>query len=304
MSISTPPSLARYRERLTETPTKTLFGYGLLLPASLLVFTIIIYPLLQGIYMSFNEVSFLNPAEMTWAGLENYREMLTDETLHQALWNTVLLTVVTVVAQYVLGLSLALLLKQSLPGMRWIRTAVLLAWITPLIVNVFLWQWASQPEYGLVNIVFGAIGLPTTYWLGDPNWALPMVMFQHVWSATPFFAVVFLAALQSIPSDIYRAAKMDGASSVQTFRYITLPHLSYVSMILIVLYTIAWFNAFTIIYVGTGGGPIGTTEVISTYIYKQGFQSLSLGYAAAVGLVDAVLLIIFTIVYVKLEARE
>lgn len=302
--MSTRTTYKRFREVFSDVSNKTLFGYTLLVPATLLVLAIIVYPLLEGIFMSLFEVSFLNPADAEWVGLENYRAMLNDDALHQAFWNTVLLTAVTVVVQYILGLGLALLLKQQLPGMRWIRTAVLIAWVMPLIVNVFLWQWGTHPEYGLVNVVLGSVGLPTGNWLGNPSTALPMVMFQHIWAATPFFAVVFLAALQSIPDTLYKAAKIDGADSVRTFFYITLPQLSYVSMILVVLYTIFWFNAFTIVYIGTGGGPVGSTELIATHIYKEGFQSYTLGYAAAVGVADALLLTLFTIVYVKLEGRD
>lgn len=294
----------RFRTVLKEISSETVFAWSLVIPATLITTAIIIYPILKAIYMSFFNVSFIDPTDMAWVGLENYRTILSDPTFRVALRNTIILTVSTVSLQYILGLGLAMLLKQPLPGMKWVRTGVLLAWVTPLVVLVILADWANHPQYGIINIALSSIGLPTNYWLGSKTWAFPMVIFLHIWTATPFFAVVFLSALQSIPKNLYEAVEMDGANILQAFRYITLPHLSYISMILVVMYTINWFNSFTIVFLGTGGGPVNSTEVLATYVYQEAFQTQALGYAASVGTVMLVLLLIFTIIYVVVEGRE
>jgi ABC-type sugar transport system permease subunit len=169
---------------------------------------------------------------------------------------------------------------------------------------VIIFRFMVQPEYGFVNIVLGWFGLPTSYWFGDPSTAFPLVVIMHVWRNVPFFAIALMAAMQSIPESLYEAAEMDGAGSLQKFRYVTLPQISYVSMIMIVLHVIYTFNNFDIVFLSTGGGPLGSTEVLATYVYKQAFQSYALGYAASIGVVMLVLLLAFTVVYVKLEDTD
>jgi multiple sugar transport system permease protein len=124
---------------------------------------------------------------------------------------------------------------------------------------------------------------------------------MHVWRNAPFFAIALMASMQSIPESYYEAAAMDGASKLQQFRYITLPNISYVSMIMIILHVIFTLNNFDIVFLSTGGGPLGTTEVLATYVYKLAFNQYTLGYAASIGLVMLILLMAFTVVYVKLE---
>lgn len=293
-----------YLKEVNNLRQDTWLGYFLVLPATIVIGVIILYPLLQAMMMGFHEVAFHRPTDMTWVGLSNYRTMMADPGFWNAFRNSVILTVAGVSAQYILGLGLALVLQKDIRGIRTIRTISMLPWVTPLVVIVFMFQWLVHPRYGIVNNVLMLFGISPSYWLGDPTWAFPMVIFMHVYNAIPFYAIVLLAAMQSIPDTLYEAAKLDGASKIQQFRYITLPNLSYVSMILIVMHVIFAFNSFTIIYVGTGGGPMNVTEVLSVYIYSEAFVSLTMGYAAAVGMVMLVILLAFTAIYVKLEGVE
>lgn len=283
---------------------ETWIGYGLVIPATLLMLFIIVYPTVQAIWISFHERSFLQPQEETWVGLANYGQLLNDPVFGQALVQTVIFTVGAVVTMYVLGLGLALLLRHNLPGLGYLRSLSMVPWVIPPVVIVIIWTWMFQVNYGLVNLVSQMFGGPNKYWFGDYNLALPLVMMLRVWKDTPFVAIALLASMQSIPDEFYEAAKIDGAGRLQQFRHVTLPNISYISMVMIVTEVIASFNSFQMIYIATGGGPVNATEVLGTYIYKQAFSEYLLGYASAVGVVMLVLLTIFTAVYIKLENTE
>lgn len=251
--------------------------------------------------MAFQEMSLLQPNQVTFIGFQNFYQMAGDPAFWVSLKNSVLLTVLAVSLEYLFGLGLALVLKQKVPGIKIFRNFAMVTWVLPVVVMVIIFRWLVQPDYGLLNVILGSLGLPTTYWFGSPTWAFPLIVVMHVWRNAPFFAIALMASMQSIPESYYEAAAMDGASKLQQFRYITLPNISYVSMIMIILHVIFTLNNFDIVFLSTGGGPLGTTEVLATYVYKLAFNQYTLGYAASIGLVMLILLMFFTVVYVKLE---
>lgn len=283
---------------------ETWIGYGLIIPATILMLVIIVYPTFRAIWMSFYERSFLQLDEATWVGLANYQQLLSSPAFSNAFINTVIFTAGAVASMYLLALGLALLLRQNLPGSSILTSLSMLPWVVPPVVIVIIWQWMFQIDTGLVNLILKQFNGPNKYWFGDPQLALPLVMMLRVWKDTPFVAVALLASMQSIPPEYYEAAKIDGASLVQQFRYVTLPNITGISMIMIVTEVIASFNTFTLVYVSTGGGPVGTTEVLGTFIYDQAFAQQALGYAAAAGVVMLIVLTVFTAVYLKLENTE
>jgi multiple sugar transport system permease protein len=283
---------------------ETWVGYGLVLPATVMMLVIIVYPTIQALWISFHSRSFLNPDDVEWIGLVNYHELFADPVFALALKQTVLLTVGAVVSMYLLGLGLALLLKENLPGIGKLRSLSMVPWVIPPVVIVIIWTWTFQVDYGLANLLMKMVGGPNKSWFGDKSLALPLVTMLRVWKDTPFVAIALMASMQSIPEEYYEAAEIDGAGRLQMFRYITLPNISYISMIMIVIETIAAFNSFQMIYIATGGGPVNATEVLGTYVYQQAFREYALGYASAVGAVMLVLLAMFTTVYIVLEDTE
>ncbi|EMA07948.1 sugar ABC transporter permease [Haloferax sp. Atlit-12N] len=301
--ISSSP-LSPYVAEFKRFVSDTWLGYAMVLPAVIMLGAIIVYPTLRGIQLAFFEVSLLNPEQMTFVGLSNFGQMLSDATFKSALWHTVLLTAVAVSLQYLLGLGLALALKEKVPGAGFFRSASMITWVLPGIVMVIIFRFLVQPDFGPANIVLAKLGLETTYWFGRPGVAFPLIVVMHVWRNVPFYAIALMAAMKSIPETQYEAARLDGAGPLQAFRYITLPQISYVSMIMIVLHVIFTFNNFDIVYLSTGGGPLGNTEVMSTYIYKQAFEQYALGYGASMALVMLIIMMAFTVVYVRLEARD
>jgi ABC-type sugar transport system permease subunit len=169
---------------------------------------------------------------------------------------------------------------------------------------VTIFSFMIQPDFGIINNILAAFGLPTRYWFGSRAFAFPLVVVMHVWQNVPFFAVALMAGMMSIPEELYEAAKIDGAGAVAQFRHVTLPNISQISMIMIVLHVIYTFNNFDIVYLSTGGGPLNRTEVLATYVYKTGFLQNALGYGSAIGTVMLVLMLVFTAVYVYMEEIE
>jgi ABC-type sugar transport system permease subunit len=288
--------LAVYRE--------TWLGYLFVLPAIVMVSVIILYPTVVGIYTSFLEKSLLYPDEAEWVFIQNYVQAFNDPVFRGAFFRSILLTALAVSLEYIFGLGLALALKQKVPGIGVFRSFSMVPWVLPTVVMVTIFNFMFQPSFGTVNNILSLFGLPTKYWFGDPLLAFPLIVFLHVWRNAPFFAISLMAGMMAIPEEMYEAAQMDGAGAVQQFRHVTLPNISQVSMIMIVLHVIYTFNNFDIIFLSTGGGPLNNTEVLATYVYKTAFMQNALGYGAAIGTVMLILMLIFTTVYIQIEEVE
>jgi ABC-type sugar transport system permease subunit len=269
-----------------------------------MVSVVVLYPTAVGVYTSFFEKSLLYPEQANWIGFSNYVQALSDPVFVGALGRSVLLTAVAVSLEYLLGLGLALALKRRLPAIGVFRSLTMVPWVLPTVVMVTIFSFMIQPDFGIINNILAAFGLPTRYWFGSRAFAFPLVVVMHVWQNVPFFAVALMAGMMSIPEELYEAAKIDGAGAVAQFRHVTLPNISQISMIMIVLHVIYTFNNFDIVYLSTGGGPLNRTEVLATYVYKTGFLQNALGYGSAIGTVMLVLMLVFTAVYVYMEEIE
>jgi len=304
MATPTKSRVRRYGTEFKSFLSETWLGYAFVIPATLLLAVIIAYPTLRGIQLAFYQASLLNPGQMQFIGLENFARLLRDTTFHQAMWHTILLTGVAVSLQYLLGLGLALVLKEKVPGAGVFRSLSMVTWVMPVIVMVIIFRFLVQNGFGPVNIILGGLGMETTYWFGEPGVAFPLIVLMHVWRNVPFYGIALLAAMKSIPAEQYEAARLDGAGPLQRFRYITLPQISYVSMIMIVLHVTFTFKNFDIVFLATGGGPLGNTEVLATYVYKQAFQQYALGYGASIGVVMLIIMLVFTVIYVHMEETD
>lgn len=301
MATETESSFGRYRDEFSSFLRETWLGYAFVVPAALLLAVVIGYPTVRALYLAFFEVSLLNPDEMQFVGLGNFADIASDQMFREALWHSVLLTGSAVSLQYLLGLGLALALREKVPGAGIFRSLSMVTWVMPVIVMVIIFRFLVQNGFGPVNVILGSLGMETTYWFGEPGVAFPLIVVMHVWRNVPFYAISLLAAMSAIPEEQYEAARLDGAGPLERFRYITLPQISYVSMIMIVLHVTYTFKNFDIIYLATGGGPLGNTEVLATYVYDQAFQQYALGYGASIGVVMLILMLVFTVIYVKLE---
>ena len=269
-------------------------------PALILIFTVLIVPLIIGISYSFRKFSAFHSE---YAGLDQYRAMLGDSVLHGALINTAWWTVASLVLQFFLGLGLALLLNRPFHGRRLVQGLVFLPWAVPIFLTGLTWAWLFNPLIGPLPHIFHAIGLqaePVTI-LADPATAMWGPIIANVWFGIPFFAITLLAARKAIPSELYEAAAIDGASPWQQFTKVTLPFLAPTIAITVMLRTV-WIATFAdLIYVMTAGGPAGSTNTIATYIYVSAFKSLDKGYASAIAVLLLVLLIAYALIVIQMR---
>jgi multiple sugar transport system permease protein len=243
-------------------------------------------PLLVLVGMSGWRLDLATPYRNRFVGVENYARMLADARFGEAVWITVVYTVTSVLLQVVIGLALALAFFRLARGMSLLRVAVLLPMILAPIVVGLSWKTLMLSQlYGLVDYAAVLVGAGSKPWLTDPRWALGSVIAIHTWQWTPFAFLVFLASLYALPAEPFEAAMIDRASAWQIFRYLTLPMLRPAILVVVTLRTMIALRAFEGIYATTGGGPGTATEILNLYAYRVSFNSLSLGYGAALGTV-------------------
>ncbi len=280
--------------------------HRMIAPSAVIIVCIILLPLLQGVWMSFQSGALLLANNTRFVGLGNYAGALTkDELFWTSLQHTVIWAVCSVSFAYLIGLALALLLNLDFPGRNVFRALLMLPWVVQNVVIALIWKWMFNDQYGFINEILVKWGITKTriLWLGDPNLALVAVIMVYVWKVYPFMMITLLAALQSIPRELYEAARMDGASIVSCFRYITFPLIRSVSVVVTLLLAIWAFNNFDIIYVLTRGGPGNSTMVMSVMVYFQAFYRMSLGYSSALGVMMLLLLLTMGVLYLRLYRR-
>ena len=280
--LARPGRLARAREWWEQ---EHIFGYGLILPALLLVVCLVAYPFFMAIYFSLSDYWVGSPGG--FVGLENFRQILGNEVFHQTVYNSFVFTSIAVVLKAVLGIWLAMLLFRTMRFKRVIRGAVLLPWVIPTALSTLAWKWMFDSLYSVVNwtaINLGIINPPGPNWLGMASYAMAAVIAVNVWRGLPFFAIIVLAGLVSVPREYYEAAEVDGAGSWGRFRHVTLPLLKPVLAVVILFSTIFTFSDFNIVQVLTSGGPINTTHLFATLAYQQGLSGGNLGQGAAISL--------------------
>jgi ABC-type sugar transport system permease subunit len=211
-----------------------------------------------------------------------------------------------VITEICLAIAIALLLNRPFRGRWLVRMLALLPWAVPSVVNGIMWKWILNPSYGALNGFLYSLGIIKDYviWLGSPTLALIMVILADVWKETPFIMLLVLAALQTIPKDLYEAARVDGASAWQTFSRITIPLIQPVLFVAIALRTIWALKSFDLIYTLTAGGPSGGTSVIGYYTYLKSFVSLNLGRGAAVAYIMTAIVFVLIIIYQRMLYRE
>lgn len=259
-------------------------AWVLLAPMLLVMLMLTAWPLLRTIWLSFTDAALIGSGESpAWIGLENYLYALTDPDFQASIWRTLYFTVVSVTFEGIIGVLVALLLNQKFIGRNVLRVLVILPWALPTIVNAMMWRLNFNPDYGSINALLSQLGIIDGYrsWLGSPDAALNAVMFADIWKNYPLVTLLVLAALQSIPEDLFEAARLDGASAWRRFRAITFPAIVAPLGVALVLRTIDAFKIFDIIYVMTRGGPVDSTKTLSFFVYQESFSYLRAGSGAA-----------------------
>jgi len=285
--------------------TDTVWRYLTLAPALVLFALLTILPLVNLFGLSFNDVEWLNrEAVWTWVGFDNYAAIASDTLFRAGVTNTMILAVVAVSIQMVLGFWLALLTTQVTRGRLIYRTVFLLPVLVPGIVIGAIWKLMYSYDFGILNQIVALFGGDPVDWLGSSDIALLSIIIVDVWHWTPFCFLLMLAALESLPRDIYEAAEVDGATGWQTLRHITLPLMAPAIVVTFIFRTILAFKMFDQIYLLTGGGPGTSTEVVSFTIYRRFFTEDQTGYGAAISIATIAVIATLIIIVSRLSNRR
>jgi len=282
-----------------------VFGYGLIVPAIVLLVTLVAFPFGMAIYFSLSDYWVGSPGP--FVGITNYRDILGNETFRQTVQNSFVFTGIALTLKIVLGVWLAMLLSRNLPFKRIIRGIVLLPFVIPTALSTLAWLWMFDSLYSVVNwtgIHLHVINAPGPNWLGQSKYAMAAVIAVNVWRGLPFFAITTLAGLMAVPKEFHEAAEVDGANSWGRFWHITLPLIKPVLGVVILFSTIFTFGDFNIVQVLTRGGPINTTHLFATLAYQVGLQGGNLGQGAAISLFIFPLLamvVFFQLRYIRRE---
>jgi multiple sugar transport system permease protein len=273
------------------------------MPAVVLISAVMLLPLLAGISYAFHDITLLDPMSGEFVGMAHFLELWNDAAFWNALRNTVTWTLASISLQFIPGLLLALLLSRAFFGRRIVQVLVFLPWAVPSFLLGLNWAWMFNPLVGPLPHWLTAIHLMSApeNLLSSPQHALWGPIAANVWWGIPFFAITLLAALQSIPAEIYEAAAIDGAGTWARFRSITLPYLAPTIMITLMLRTVWIANFADLIVVMTRGGPADSTQILASYIFTQAFQRLDFGYASAVATVLLALLLVYALLLMSLR---
>jgi multiple sugar transport system permease protein len=288
-----------------------LFIIVMLAPTMALLVAFYGYPVVDNFAMSLTDLSLLGMRTGgNWVGFANYHEFFSDSAFGHVLFNTLVwLTATSIVVRMLMGLGIAVLLNtRALKRLRMAtvsRFALLIPWATPPVVAVVIWRWLLDP-HGAVNQALLSLGLierPIAFF-ADLHTVWPSVVAIMVWNTVPLIALSLLSSLQTVPEEYYEAAELDGATRWEQFRYITLPFLM-PALLVLGLMSVFWsFNNFVYVWLATGGGPGTFTNVLATEVYIKGFVDFRLGYSSAIGMVMAVIMGLFGILYMRLVARQ
>ncbi len=266
-------------------------GFAFLVPFGILYVIIVAIPVVLSVGIAFSRFRGLDPP--TLGVLENFERMVTDARLHKAVWNTAAYAVMFLAVTLPLSLGLALALNSPrLPGRHLLRAAYFLPYITATVVAGTVFRFVLEGQFGLVNQTLGSLGIEGPDWLLNPQTVLPSVVFVGIWRHLGVFALYYLAALRTIPEEVIEAARVDGASSWGVLRYIILPLLRPITAFVVVIGLVTAASVFTepLIMTRPAGGPNDSGLTLFLYMYQVAFRDLNLGYAAAIGLVFAVIL--------------
>jgi multiple sugar transport system permease protein len=274
-----------------------------ILPCVIFLGAFSLFPPIGTIYFSLQNLNLTYPKLAGFAGLANYQRMVGDQYFWSSIRATLLLIFGPVSVQMVLGLLMALLLHTGMPLLRVSRSLFIAPMVIPPVIAGLIWKVLFIPNLGGVNYFLGLAGIGSPNWLESSGWAIFSVGLVAVWQDTPFVMLLLLAALESMPLDPIEAARVDGASSFQTFRYVTFPFLIPALMVALLFRIINSLGIFPVIYIMTRGGPGRATEILNYYTYTYAFQYLDIGYGAALAVGLFSLVILLSLIFLRLRMR-
>lgn len=283
-------------------------AWGFLAPVAIYLLAFYAYPLYRNLDLSLHHYTVRSFVQggASFAGAGNYRAVFSDPNFAPAIWHTVIFTVVSIAFQFALGLGLAVFFHRNFPLSVLLRALFLVPWLLPLIVSASAWAWMLNSNSGVVNAVLGGVGVHPVNWLTAPGWSLASVTIANIWIGIPFNLALTYSGLQAIPSQMYEASAIDGATGWQTFWRITFPLLRPVSAITLLLGLIYTLKVFDIIWIMTRGGPANASSTLATWSYQLGFSNLvpQFSPAAAIGNLLIVIALVFGLLYIRTQRRQ
>ena len=298
--------------RITKQHSRPIFddprtlGLLLIAPAMLAIFGVVLLPMLNSLWLSFQQHDLSRPQENAFIWFRNYADLLQDPRYLNSLQATLKFSLFSVLIELVLGVAIAIVLNQEFRGRGFVRGLMILPWAMPSIVNAAMWKWIYNADYGALNALLSQLHLIDHYrvWLAEPATAMFLIILANVWKETPFTVILILAALQTIPDDLYEASRVDGATEWQSFLGITLPLIMPVLMVAGLLQFIWGFQTIELISIVTGGGPFSSTEMTNLRVYATTFRSLRFGYGAAMAYLTSLIIFIPAVVYIRSAYRR
>ena len=285
------------RSRVSFAQQEEIYGWMLVVPWIFGFLVFIAGPMIASVYLAFTDWDILTSAE--WVGLENFSTLIfEDASVWQALKVTTTYAFVSIPLQIILGLSLALLLNEKIKAMSLIRTVFYLPSVVSGVAVALLWRWIFSPDFGLLNVLLGAVGIQGPAWLADSDFALSALIIMSLWGVGGGM-IIFLAGLQSVPTTLYEAAEVDGANLLRRFWNITLPMISPVILFQTIIGIIAALQTFTEAFIMTQGGPKEATLFLMLYLYQNAFQFLKMGYASSLAWVLFIYIMALTLIVLK-----
>ncbi|GGA26082.1 carbohydrate ABC transporter permease [Paenibacillus physcomitrellae] len=306
-TIPAGPTMPQANPRMRSGLFTAWTNYLFILPIVLFVLVFVLFPILYNVMLSFQDVNVYNFKKAhAFAGLENYIETFKDPVFYTALRNSVVFTVFSLFFQFGIGFAFALFFNRRFPGRNLMRSLMLLAWMLPVVISASVFQWMLNGDYGVVNYVLQWLGIihEPHSWLSDNRTSLMSTIVANIWIGIPFNMIILLTGLQSMPEQLYEAAKLDGASRGMQFRKITLPLMKPTILILLMLGIINTFKVFDLIFIMTAGGPVNSSNVLPIYSYQLSFTKFEFSQGSAVSMVMFIILILLAIVYLNMTRKE
>ena len=291
--------------KLSRDQKKLRTAFIMLAPAIVFLALLIAFPLGKVVHDAFTHVHLINNSMTGFAGIENFKTVVSDEHFGQAVKNTIYWTVFSVLGEYIVGMTTAVLLNQKFKGRAIFRTCIFIPWLVPIIVAGMTWDWLLNPEFGIINYALTSLNIidsPINF-LGDSKYAMATVIFVNIWRSFPYYTISFLSALQSIPGDLAEAASIDGAGVFRRFFSITLPQLRSVSLVIVFIHVIWTAVNFDFIWVMTEGGPNYATETLPIMIYRYSMKKFDVGAASALSTMMFTIMVVLFVFYYRKRSQ-
>ncbi len=289
--------MEQFKDRALRDP---IFGYLLIAPLMLWLSVTLFYPLIRAIIVSMLSINYFGQRG-SFVGFANYRRIFQSEDFFMPFWRTIIWTTANVAVQLFLALGTALILDLDFFGKKFLRNWIILPWVIPVMVVSIIWRWMLDPTFGVVNYVMRTVGLfqePIAF-LGTVNLAMITAVLVNSWRWFPFYAITLLASLQTVPQDLYEAARVDGTNIIQRFIYITLPSIAPVMFVVVLISSLWAVNVFDLLWLLTRGGPGTATTTLPIWIYEKAFSEFRLAQASAMAVIMFILLLAYGMLYLR-----